>query len=187
MKKLRPKEKIILKYFGLFAAIALAFQYLLIQPTRLKITQKKEEVQKVNDEIQQAYEFLRNLNTIREEANKMEELWQIFRTKLPDSKQIPVLLNALANVANKAKINYVSINTKPLEAGAQQGSLLYNRLPIEITLRCRYQNLGEYMANLRDMPRLVKVESLKILRNKDILPNLDVTINVYTYILINEG
>ncbi len=187
MKKLGTKEKMVLKYFGLFAMIALAFQYLLIQPTRLKITQKKIEVLKINDEIQQAYEFLRNLNAIREEADKMEELWQIFKTKLPDSKQIPVLLNALAQVANKANINYVSINTKPLEAGDQQGNLMYNRLPIEITLRCRYRNLGEYLANLREMPRLVKVESIKIFRNKDILPNVDVTINVYTYVLNNEG
>jgi len=114
-------------------------------------------------------------------------LWQIFRTKLPDSKQIPVLLNALAQVANKANINYVSINTKPLEAGDQQGKLMYNRLPIEIKLRCRYRNLGEYLANLREMPRLVKVESLKIFRNKDILPNVEVTLNVYTYVLTNEG
>jgi Tfp pilus assembly protein PilO len=187
VKKLGNKEKLMLKYFGIFALIALGFQYTLIQPTRLKIAQKKEEIQKINDEIQRAYEFLRDLNRIREEADKMEELWQIFKTKLPDSKQIPILLNALAEVANKADINYVSISTKPMEAGEQQGSLAYKRLPIEITLRCRYRNLGEYLANLRDMPRLVKVESLKIFRNKDILPNVDVTINVYTYVLTKEG
>lgn len=187
MKKLGAKEKMMLKYFGLFAVIALIFQNMLIQPTRLKITQKKLEVQKINNEIQQAYDFLRNLNAIREEADKMEGLWQIFKAKLPDSKQIPSLLNALAQVANKANINYVSINTKPLETGDQQGNLMYNRLPIVITLRCRYRNLGEYLANLREMPRLVKVESLKISRDEDILPNVDITINVYTYVLTNEG
>lgn len=187
MKKPGKKEKMLLKYFGIFALIAFGFQFLLIQPTRVKIAQKREEVQKINDEIQRAYEFLRDLNRIREEADKMEELWRIFKAKLPDSKQIPLLLNALANVANKANINYVSINTKPMETGEQQGGLSYNRLPIEITLRCRYRNLGEYLANLRDMPRLVKVDSLKLRRNKDILPNIDVTIDVYTYVLTNEG
>ncbi len=187
MKKIGKKEKILLKYFMIFAMIALGFQYLLIQPTRVRIAQKKEDIIKINEEIQRAYEFLRDLNKIRQEADKMEELWKIFKTKLPDSKQIPLLLNALANVANKANINYVSINTKPVEIGDAQGGLAYNRLPIEITLRCRYRNLGEYLANLRDMPRLVKVDSLKIMRNKENLPNIDVIISVYTYVLTNEG
>ncbi len=187
MKKIGAKEKALLKYFLIFAGIAGFSQYFFIQPARDKIAQQKAEIQQINDEIQRAYEFLRDLNKIREEAGKMEQQWQYFRNKLPDSKQIPSLLQALATVANQANITYVSINTKPLETGEQQGGLSYNRLPIEITMRCRYRNLGEYLANLKKLPRLIKVESLKITRNTEKLPYIDVTLQVYTYIISSEG
>ena len=187
MKKLGNKEKALLKYFLIFAGIAGISQYFFIQPARTQIAEQKAEIQRINDEIQRAYEFLRDLNKIREEAGKMEEQWQYFKNKLPDSKQVPALLQALASAASRANITYVSINTKPKEPGDQQGGMAYDRLPIEISLRCRYRNLGEYLANLRTLPRLIKIESLKITRNKDILPNVDVTLQVYTYILSSEG
>lgn len=187
MKKLGNREKEILKYFIIFAGIAAISQYFFIQPARRQLSLEKEELQKVNEEIQQAYEFLRDLNRIRDEADKMETQWQYFKNKLPDSKQIPSLLAALANAAGQAHLTYVSINTKALEKGESRSSLLYNKLPIEIKLRCRYRNLGEYLANLRKLPRLVKVESLRISRQEEIAPDIEAVLEVYTYVLNSEG
>lgn len=181
------KEKQVLKYFLIFLVIAALSQYFFIQPARQKVLQQKQKIQQINDEVQRAYEFLRDLNKIREEADKMEEQWKYFRNKLPDSKQIPSLLQSLATVANRAHIIYVAINTKPLEKGEPQGNVMYERLPIEINLRCRYRNLGEYLENLKKLPRLVKIESIRVSRNKDILPEVEALLEVYTYVLKAEG
>jgi Tfp pilus assembly protein PilO len=104
---------------------------------------------------------------------------------LPTEDRIPALLENLSEMAKNANMNIVSI--MPIGKGPTRPEAHACReIPIMITAKAGYHELGRFLSALEHSGRFMKVTDLQIKGNKAIPKKHDVELSVVTYVLL-EG
>jgi len=157
---------------------------LLFRPITSKRRDLKLKYQKLETELKRK-EFELKEARAKTEAERIASLEEKYRHtqkrlkylkgRLPKEKQIPALLS---QIASQAKLEYNLIRMLP-----EESRLVYKEIPIQIQLKGRYQDLGEYLKRLEESTRLIKIKSLSIKTDPKAPPRLDVTLKIATYIV----
>lgn len=94
--------------------------------------------------------------------------------QLPDSQQMAALLSDI-NAAGQSR----GVQFALFKPGAPQPLAHYVALPITVQLRGRYHAVGELMADLARLPRIVTVHGLALTGGKDGMVTLDAVLQAY--------
>lgn len=97
-------------------------------------------------------------------ANKLDQVYTLFDENLALSKQdslaedasIPFLKN-LTDAMNNLEITLLNVKPKPRE---EKGN--YLRTPYEMIIKCTYDKLGKFMAEIERSPRLITITEFNI-------------------------
>ena len=126
-------------------------------------------------ETAQAKTEVEGIASLEEKYRHTQKKLDYLKGRLPKEKQIPALLS---QIASQAKLEYNLIKILP-----EESRLVYKEIPIQIQLKGRYQDLGEYLKGLEESTRLIKIKSLSIKTDPNAPPKLDVTLEIATYIV----
>ncbi|MEW6008540.1 MAG: type 4a pilus biogenesis protein PilO [Candidatus Omnitrophota bacterium] len=97
-----------------------------------------------------------------------------------DSEHIPAALEELTRKANELGIKFDAVKQRGLVF--LDGN--YKILPLSIESTCDFQALGNFLGNLENLKESVTVvDKLEITREKEILPNLKVVLELGMYII----
>jgi type IV pilus assembly protein PilO len=180
---------LLLTIFAIFAVGAL-YIYFVFVPQVKRVFTLNSSIPKVRSELKSSrviitdYEKLKN--KLKEQAQKVES----YEKKLPAKQEIPALLESLSNMAKDSGTKIIGIVPAmsyfkdDKSAGDSQ---IYKEIPILITAKSGYHELGRFLSSLENSDRFMKVVDISIQANKEDVKRHDVELMVCTYTLLTEN
>ena len=138
-------------YFG---TSFLPFNY----PVRkAKIEALKKEHAKLSAELEKARKMVGNLARLEAEYERLHEQWLSAQELLPEEEEMPELLRSVTTAGNKAGIEFALF-----EPQSPMPREFYTEHPIRVTIRGGYHQVGIFLSQLANMPRIVNVSRLEL-------------------------
>ena len=182
-------QTLFLAVLVILIAVAL-YLYFIFVPQVIRVFDLTVNAGKMKSELRSARvmitDFERLKNDLKERSLKVES----YEKKLPAEQEIPALLENLSNMAKDSDIKIIGIvpamsylkDNKPVKK-----SRIYREIPILITAKSGYHELGHFLSNLENADRFMKVADIDIKFNKVTPKKHDVELMVCTYILLPEN
>ncbi|MEO0138145.1 MAG: type 4a pilus biogenesis protein PilO [candidate division WOR-3 bacterium] len=123
------------------------------------LTARKDSLQ---IKVQEAEAAKARLPELQATIARLEAEWEVAKEMLPQEKEIPKLIQQISNSGTKAGVSFLLF--KPGGPVARQN---YSEIPVQIKVACGYHQLGRFLSNLGNLPRIVNVPSVKIVPGKD--------------------
>ncbi len=117
-----------------------------------------------------------NLEAYRQQLKEMEESFGALVKQLPSDTEVPGLLE---DITNKGLLNGLKIDSIDLQPERQRE--FYIELPISISVRGSYHDLGAFVSSMAALPRIVTLHDFTINSNGGNANNLSVHIIAKTY------
>ena len=173
---------IVIVYVVLLIVFVWGFSEYIYKPQGKDLKKIKNRFVMAAFELTKAQKDARNLKELEKDLREIQEELVYVKERLPQEKQISALLQQLAEEADRARIDFISI--LPQKEIEEEG---FMKMPVEIVLRCGYYNLTNYLKRIENLPRLVEIEGIEIRTKGDLAPRLEVKLKVNTFSLKEEG
>lgn len=119
-----------------------------------------------------------NLEAYRQQMSEMQETFGVLLKQLPNQSEVPELLIDITQAGLARGLEFVQFKPE----GLRQADF-YSELPINLTVRGSYHQLGQFVSDLAALPRIVTIGdlSLKPIANSNRLQMAAVT-RTYHYL-----
>lgn len=168
---------------GSIVIAVLYFQFLLLpQVTRVfhavaSSNSISSELNKSKSEISRMGEFSKKIDSYKDKVNSYEKM-------LPAEQEIPALLENLSTMAKSSNIKIVGITPVETAEGKTQKAGVYQEIPILISAKSGYHELGSFLSHLENSDRFMKVGNISIKSNNATPKKHDIDLLVLTYVLL---
>ena len=170
---------------AVFIALYLSFA---IIPKFTELSRTSRVVNDLNDKIDLVSSRVKRLNQTTKKLEALRKEQASYTEQLPVAKDIPKLLEGLSSMAKSSKVKILSITPSPLRADAKVAGSekYYMEMPVRITAKSGYHQLGHFVSNLELGKRLVIINDLGI-KNSSKTPRMhDVRIVLNAYVSVEE-
>lgn len=182
-------QKVLLVFLIGAAALALYIYFVFVpQVTRGMLLVKK--MGKVKEQLDSAKLTIAQMEPLKKKLGDYKEKVELYEKRLPVEHEIPSLLESLSNMAKDSNIKITSI--MPVASYSKEGATtrpqggIYQEIPILITAKSGYHELGYFLSNLENSDRFMKVVDIGIRANSTSPKRHDIDLMVCTYILLPE-
>jgi type IV pilus assembly protein PilO len=103
----------------------------------------------------------REYQAYRTELTQLQQEQRELLKALPKKAEIPTFLSNLQEQAELAGLEIVSLTIE-----AENPMELYIRIPVRIEVRGTYHSITKFFKNLSELPRIVNVENLSLVRRE---------------------
>ncbi|MEK6678575.1 MAG: type 4a pilus biogenesis protein PilO [Nitrospirota bacterium] len=178
ISKLNLREKLIIA-----GTLAFLFYFVFYQMLYLS---KAKEYSMLRNEITTIDNEIKAFSTqLSEAASRTNELKKTVsepavsekREFRGDASKLSSLLEEFTRLARVAKVDFIAIKPVLVEDKGR-----YFELKLSIDLKARYQQLGEYIKTLEELPRGVIINDIKIESNPSMSPQAASRVEAVTYI-----
>lgn len=144
------------------------------------LQQQLASVQSQEDKLKQEYEQkafqVANLDAYRRQMVEMEESFGALISQLPSDTEVPGLLE---DITNKGLLNGLEISSIDLQPEVSRE--FYVELPIAISARGSYHDLGAFISGMAGLPRIVTLHDFTVRADRDSSSMLNLSITAKTY------
>jgi len=112
---------------------------------------------------------------LEKEVAEAQEEFEHLLSFLPDQKEIPALLENVSKVGAEVGLENILFQPQP-----EQLREFYAVIPIRLEIRGTYHELGVFFDRVSKLNRILKVEALNMIRQKE-AQKLQVTCTIVTY------
>jgi type IV pilus assembly protein PilO len=187
LAELRKDQKKMVIIAALVTITALfAYFRLLFMPQVSGLFSTVTKVNKLKTELKNAAADISRISEMRAAIASYDEKIGRYGDLLPTETGIPTLLESLSEMARSSGMKIVSIvPVEDRENKARQGQA-YQAIPIMMSVRAGYHELGKFFSTLEDSERFIKIADIHIKSTAANPKKHDVELLVLTYILL-EG
>jgi len=156
-EKYIPLEKKI-KIGIVFAAVVIPtalFYFLSYQPGMKNISGLNKQIDSARADLTKAKKAARELPKYKAEVEKTKKEFEEAAIVLPKTKEIPNLLRNISDLGKGAGLDFLSF--KP---GAEDLKDFYAEIPVNITIRGPYHNMGFFLDQVSKLDRIVSVNNI---------------------------
>jgi Tfp pilus assembly protein PilO len=161
------------------AVVSLLGWFLLCSPKWREASRLKQELQLMTQRTEGAKGVIEAAEQLKRELDAARLKVRYLDEKILPRRDFTRILEQLAEPTREHKIRIISM--KPMEEAKANPDSLYQNLPIEMEIRCRYLDLGRYLEDLKDQPLLLNVETLQIRSEEKEAPILSVHMVLTAY------
>ena len=184
---LRDPKTIRLIVVGLLGAgavyVFLATPYLPVNypVAAAKIKDLKADFEKKSNDLARARQSVADLPRFQAEFAALHERYEMAAELLPTEKEMPGVLRRLTLAGQQCGVQFESFRPDP-EIRKDH----YTEVPIQLKVNGGYHQVGQFLAEIANMPRIMKVSNLQVNTNphKDddetMTTSVDLVITVYT-------
>ncbi len=165
------------------------YKFVFIGPAIGTLSKLIPQASNIGSQISAAKKDINNKNNFMKELDGLQEKINTYKVKLPEEKEIPSILESLSDIAKDSdlKIDMIDLKKDTFDAKQQKKDSLYTVIPIVITAKCSYHQLGSFINKLENSERLIKVDDISIDGDKLNPRSENVKISISTYVLTKEG
>ena len=138
------------------ATIGAAYYFLLHTRLQTEQTSMQQSLQKVQADLKKAREYQANIDSLREEANKWEELVTTFEKRLPDEREIPQLLRKFE------QLGYDSGLRVELSQLRSTTDTKKETIPYQVKAFGNFHQILEFINQLERHDRYLKISEIDI-------------------------
>lgn len=153
---LERKVKILLAIL-LFLLPVVLFYFLFFSPKQDKIKGLEKQKVTLTTEVKKAKAAARNLKKYQDEVAEAQQRFAQTAIVLPKKKEIPNLLRNISDLGKGAGLDFLSF--KP---GSEIPKDFYAEIPVDISIRGPYHNMGYFLDQVSKLNRIVTVNNIKM-------------------------
>jgi len=179
-----PKQMIALVAVAALIVLAVYFNFL-IKPQVVGIAGVMGKLHKANSDLKTAETDIARINKMKESIAAYNEKVGKYEKLLPTKEGVPAILESLSEMAKNANMRIVGII--PIERkSSNPKDRVYQEMPIAISAKGGYHELGRFMSSLENSDRFMKIADIQIRYNNSTPRKQDIELLAVTYILL-EG
>jgi len=170
------------------AVIAVLCLVLVIIPRVTVLSRISAEAKALSDRISVTTDRVKSIDRLSKKLEGLREELNGYSRGLPDQKEITEFLEDLSAIAKTSDVKILSITPSGLEAAEKGKSekVYYREMPIMITAKSGYHQLGRFVSNLEKGERFVTIEDLEIRYNKATPRKHTVEMGLKTYVSVED-
>ena len=158
-----------------------AFVYFSYLPKLKKIDQLKNNLSKIEKELEVAKKNARQLNAYRKKMQDAEEQFKIVMRALPEKEEIPTLLTGISKSGKDAGLNFLLFQPKP-----EVKKDFYAEIPVAMKVTGDYHGVATFFENVAELNRIVNIRDIYMTPDKD-GTSLTTTCTAVTYKFIEAA
>lgn len=171
-----PKAaKIVLAIFLAIIVFVLSYTMLISDKITLLESEKAKQTE-LMDQYQTKYHVSANLDLFKAQMKEAELLFANQLKSLPDSHEIPGLLDDITFVGTTSNLDFVKLNWQP-----EIIREIYVELPIDIVVVGTYHQFGEFVSKIAALPRIVTLHDFKVSKSSKGSDLLTLNLKAKTY------
>jgi type IV pilus assembly protein PilO len=145
-----------------------------------KIKDLRADFEKKSNDLARARQSVADLPRFQAEFAALHERYEMAAELLPTEKEMPGVLRRLTLAGQQCGVQFESFRPDP-EIGRDH----YTEVPIQLKVVGGYHQVGQFLAEVANMPRIMRVSNLQIQANTksedpDQTTAADLVITVYT-------
>lgn len=148
--------RIVLTALGLAAVLALVGVFA-VYPLMRQTSADQAAIHQCRNELVKLERVTRQITDLNQEIKRLEEALAFFEDRLPEQREIDVILREVWLIAEAQSLASRRIETNQAEVQAR-----YDSQPITMTLEGRFDQFYEFLLGLERLPRITKVRQMQI-------------------------
>jgi type IV pilus assembly protein PilO len=140
-----------------FVAICIIFYSALYGPLVKKIGEQEKVLSEKQAKLEETKTIASQLESLEMQNRILEEELKESSKRLPQEKEIPDLLRKITNLGNKNHVDFIYFNPQTVVPRD-----FYKEVPIRVSVRSTYHNLGIFLSELGQLERIVNTSDIQI-------------------------
>lgn len=165
------------------AVVFVCFHMFFYQPKKKELLRQQEEIKTVNLRIEKIARAIPGLGKLEEEVALAQKRASLVRKIPSGEKSVQELLRQLAAKAARLDLDVISLKSGK-ESESPNEKSPYKRRTVVMNIQCPYRHLGSYLKGINDLPGLVTVDELEIVRDKRICPRVKAKLTLFVWVTI---
>ena len=153
---LSTKAKVAIVVLAILIPMAL-FYLLFYQSQAQKIEALNTQITRAYQDLNKARKAARNLPKYKAEIEKTRKKFAEAAVVLPKTSEIPNLLRSISDLGKGAGLDFLSF--KP---GKETPKDFYAEIPVDISIRGPYHNMGYFLDQVSKLDRIVSVNNINM-------------------------
>ncbi len=154
LSKLPPKQKLIMAVLG-SVVIGVGYYYLYYSEASKRIAGLETRLAEMSSKIKEQEVIARNLPSFRTEVAKLEEQLKLLLDQLPNSAELPSLLNNLSELARESQLEVLKFTPR-----SEVKKDFYAEIPVSIAVTGNYRNYIVFADKVSHLPRIVNLSDI---------------------------
>lgn len=161
----------------LFGALLLAGYWFVWKDQMGALDQSRQEEQKLRTEFLDKKKQALNLDLYREQVKEIEQAFGALVRQLPNKSEMDALLTDINQAGLGRGLEFELFKPAP-----ETMRDFYAELPITVRITGSYHDLGRFVSDVAQLPRIVTLNNLAISQGKDGVLALDAIAMTYRYL-----
>ncbi|MBF0217031.1 MAG: type 4a pilus biogenesis protein PilO [Candidatus Omnitrophica bacterium] len=169
---------------GVLILASLVYISVFVVPIISRIGALHLEISDYNNKIMIAKKKISQMQSLSEKQKTISDELKRQSVRFADRKEITALLEDFAKIASNSEVKILSItpNDNKYIRGAGDGSEFYTGMPITITAKTGYHQLGSFVGELEASERLIRIDGINIHAGGGDMRLHDTVITLKTYV-----
>jgi len=156
LEKLSKIQRILIFCGILLLAIGVS-GYFLFFPKMQEIQTLGSEYEELEKKLAAAKNTAKTLPKIKEEMNNAESQLKVVMKALPETKEIPTLLEGISLSGQDAGLEFVLF-----QPGNERNQSFYAEIPVSIQVSGKYHNVALFFDKVARLPRIVNIQDINM-------------------------
>ena len=164
--------------------IAVIYIVFLISPAFGNLAKVSRTARDLKNNITLVNSRLERLDEMKAKLENLKKEQVGYATQLPAEKEVPRFLEGLAGIARESNVKILSVTPHELTAKSTENKSgqYYGAMPIAITAKSGYHQMGRFINNLEEGGRFITVEDIKIQYDNNFPRKHNVQMVLKTYV-----
>ena len=143
------------RFLGLVLALAVGglFYYYVYTPRAQELDEREDRIAQLQQQNRQARAQVGNLDELRAELRRLEQLFQVLQELVPQEAEVPAVYESVAQEVETLglELNRVTpSNPQPVEGG------YYQQQTWQMEVEGSYHTVGEFLTRVASLPRIIR-------------------------------
>ncbi len=160
LSKLPPKQKLIAAVV-VSVVVAVGYYYMYYVEASKRINSLQGQLGQMSSKIKEQEVIARNLPSFRLEVTKLEEQLKLLLDQLPNSAELPNLLNSLTELARESRLDVLKFTPR-----AEVKKDFYAEIPVTMAFLGNFRNYVQFADKVSHLPRIVNLSDIAFAQPK---------------------
>lgn len=184
LDKLKRDPKQLVVVMSVAVVVGLLFYLIVIlRPQLTAIADIRSKLGKARNELKSATNDIAMIPSMTSTVETYNKKIGTYDKTLPTEDGIPDFLASLSSMAKNCNMAILAI--VPVESKTDTNpKKIYKEIPIKITARAGYHDLGKFLASLESSDRFIKISDIRVKYNSSTPLKHDIELLLATYVLL---